>query len=818
MKKMLTSLTALLFSIITFSSMAQTNAGRIYGTVTNNTNPLEGATVLVLKAKDSSLLKMAITGKDGNFEVEKMSEGKYLVVVTSVSFQKYYSQVFELTTQNPIMQVPAITLIVAGKELSGVTVTVKRPFVEQKLDRTIINVDAVASNTGLTVLEVLEKSPGISVDKDGNISLKGKAGVMVLIDGKPSYLGGQDLANLLKSMPSSQLEQLEIMTNPPAKYDAAGNSGIINLKTKKSKMKGYNGSITVGMGQGFYPKTNNSLNMNYRNGKWNVFGNYGYNFNKGFQDISLTRNFRDKNTLNLISVFDQKSLQIRNYEFQSFKVGADFYVNKKTTLGVVLNGFTNPGTENSENNTYIFNSGGNLDTRNAGINKVTRQMNNAAANINLRHELDSAGTEITADVDYVGYTTTNRQMFNNYFYDKNDHKKQPDEVLKSNLPQDIKIYSAKVDFTKPINKSTKFEAGLKTSFVTTDNDALYQNLINNQWETDLGRTNHFIYKENINAAYVNTSKEFNKKWSAQLGLRLENTISEGTQVTNGTTFERNYTQLFPTAYIGYNANDKNQFVLNYGRRIERPDYEDLNPFYNFLDKYTFQVGNPYLKPQFTNSVELGHTYGGFLTTTLNYSYTKDIITEIVEQIDSTNTTFVKQSNIATQKNIGLSINAAVPVAKWWKANIYTNVYYNQYNGIINNDPVTVEATTWMINLNNQFTFKNGWGADMTGNFQTGSIRGVLGAKPMGAVNFGISKQVFKKMGTVKLGIRDPFYIQRFHGYSKYQNVDIDFRSVRDSRVLNLSFTYRFGKPVKGIKQRKTGGAGDEQNRVKGGGN
>ena len=798
------------------SSYAQSKIGKVTGNVSNGQKPLEAATVSVLNAKDSSLVKMAVTDKAGHFEVENLAEGKYLVLVSSVSYQNTYSSIFELHAQKVSFELPAITIALAGKELQGVTVTVKKPFVEQKLDRTIVNVDAVASNTGLTVLDVLEKAPGITVDKDGNISLKGKSGVMVLMDGKPTYLGGQDLVNLLKSMPSNQLEQLEIMTNPPAKYDAAGNSGIINLKTKKNKARGYNGSVTMGFGQGVYPKANSSVNMNYRSGKWNLFGNYGYNYNKGFQSITLLRNFRDINTLNLVSVFEQNSHQIRENTFQSLKLGADFYMSKNTTLGVVFNGFTNPGTENNENNTYIKNSIGVLDTRNAGVNTIKRKMDNASANFNLRHEFDSTGTELTFDMDYVGYTTTNNQMFNNYFFDKNDVKKQPDELLKSGLPQDIKIYSAKSDFIKPINKTTKLEAGLKTSFVSTDNDALYQNWLNNAWQTDLGRTNHFIYKENINAAYVNASKEFSKKWSAQLGLRLENTIAKGNQVTDGTTFERNYTQLFPTAYIGYNLNEKNQFVLNYGRRIERPDYEDLNPFYNFLDKYTYQVGNPYLRPQFTNAVELSHTYGGFLTTTLNYSFTKDIMTEIVEQIDSTNTTFVKQSNIATQKNIGISINAGIPIAKWWRSNVYTNVFYNDYEGIINKGAIRVNATSWNININNQFTFKNGWGADVSGNYMSPNIRGVLAAKGMGVVNLGISKLVMKKMGTLKLGIRDPFYIQQFHGYSKYQNVDIDFRSRRDSRVLNLSFSYRFGKPIKGLKQRKTGGAGDEQSRVKSG--
>ncbi|MEO7313201.1 MAG: TonB-dependent receptor [Chitinophagaceae bacterium] len=818
--KKITKLAALVTMVVASqASFAQAKTGKISGNVGNGQKKLDAATVSLLKANDSSLVKMAITDKSGHFEVENLADGKYLVLVTSVAYENAYSQPFELTTQKHIVELPAFVLSEAGKALKNVTVTVKKPFVEQKLDRTIVNVDAMASNTGLTVLDVLEKSPGISVDKDGNISLKGKQGVMILMDGKPTYLGGQDLVNLLKSMPSNQLELLEIMTNPPAKFDAAGNSGIINLKTKKNKARGYNGSVSLGYGQGVYAKTNSSVNLNYRNGKWNLFGNYGYNFSKNFQDILLTRNFKDKNTLDLLSVFEQNAMQLRQNTFQSYKAGADFYINNKTTLGFVYNGFTNPGTEYNNNTTNIFDNKNVLETKNTGLNIIERKMNNNSVNLNLRHQFDSTGTELTSDLDYVGYHTANNQQFNNYFFDKNGFKKQPDELLKSNLPQDIKIFSAKADFTKQLSKSTRFEAGAKASFVKTDNNALYQNWLNNTWQTDLGRTNHFIYTENINAAYVSMSKEFSKKWSAQFGLRLENTNSKGNQVTNGTRFDRNYTQLFPTTYIGYNANGKNQFVLSYGRRIQRPDYEDLNPFYNFLDKYTYQVGNPYLSPQFTHGFELRHTFAGVLTTSLNFSTTKDIITEIIDQVDSTNTTFVRKSNVSSQENFGLSINIGLPVTKWWRPNFYANLHHDKYSGVINAAYTSVNATSLDLNLGNQFTFRKGWGADMGGFFQTGGIRGVLAYKAQGGLSIGFSKQLLKNnMGTFKIGIRDPFYFQKFHGYSKYQNIDIDFRSARDSRVVNLGFTYRFGKPIKGLKQRKSGGAGEEQNRVGGGGN
>lgn len=803
----------LLGSVI--SSFAQTKPYKITGMVIDGQKkPLEAATISILNAKDSGLVKMALTNKEGYFEVENLPEGKYLVTASSVAFQKKYSNAIELNAQKPSVETPVIQLTEIGRDLGGVTVTSKKLFVEQKLGKTVVNVEAMASNVGLTVLEILEKSPGISVDKDGNISLKGKQGVSILIDGKPSYLSGQDLANLLKSMPSSQLEQLEIMTNPPAKYDASGNSGVINLKTKKNKTQGLNGSFTLGAGLGVYPKSSNSANMNYRNGKWNVFGNCSYNYNKGFQNLRLHRNFRDKSTLNLLSIFEQQADMHNRYEYQSLKIGADFYANKNTTVGVLLNGYINPSINNNDNTTFILNNIRELDTKTLAASYTKQKWNNISANFNLRHQFDSTGTELTADLDYIGYNSLNRQDFSNLFFDRDGNKKAPDEFAEGNLPSDIKIYSGKVDFSKPLNKTAKLEAGIKSSYVKTDNNALYQNLVGSNWETDLGRTNHFVYKENINAAYINTSKEFNKTWSAQLGFRLENTNAKGKQLTTGRSFNRKYTQLFPTAYIGYNLNEKNQFSLSYGRRIERPDYEDMNPFYYFLDKYTYQVGNPYLRPQFTHNIELTHTYGGFLTTTLNYSTTKDIITQVLDQIDSTNTTFVNKDNIASQKNIGLIVNLGIPITKWWRTNISTNIFNNQYSGIVNGGNVKTNATSWMVNISNQFTFKKEWGAEISGFYRSRAVEGVIIAQPMGVINLAVSKQVLKKQATIKLNFKDPFNLQMFRGYSKYQNIDIDIRNNWDNRIVNVSFIYRLGKPIKGLKQRKSGSAADEQNRVK----
>jgi iron complex outermembrane receptor protein len=818
MKKIVAMLAVL--GTISFAGHAQTTGGKVNGTVSGAQKPVESASVGLLKAKDSSVVKMAVSDKTGHFEVEKVADGKYLVVIQSVGYAKYYSEPFSISPAQSSYTLKAVSLVTASKKLDDVTVVSKRPFVEQKVDRTIINVDATPSNTGTTVMEVLEKAPGISVDKDGNISLKGKQGVMIMLDGKPTYLSGEDLANMLKNMPSANLDQIEIMTNPPAKFDASGNSGVINIKTKKTRTVGYNGSVTASYGQGVFPKTNMSTNLNFRENKFNFFGNASYYYNENFNNLTLSRKFRDQSTNGLLSVFDQQANGYRTGKGYNYKAGADYFMNKKTTMGIVITGYENNNTEYTGNTTLIRDKNGALTTRTQAINDVKSNYDNIGLNFNLRHVFDSTGKELTADVDYVNYTSGSAQLLSNRFYDNAGNKQSNDEMIKGNIPSSINIYSGKVDYTHPLKQGSRFEAGVKSSYVQTDNNAMYSNYNNttNQFVPDALRSNHFLYKENINAAYVNLSKQITKIWSAQLGLRLENTNLTGNQLTSNQTFKRDYTQIFPTAYIGYTPNDKNQFALSYGRRIDRPNYQDLNPFFNFLDKYTYQVGNPYLNPQFSHNFELNHTFKSALTTSINYSTTKDIIQDILEQVDSTHTSYVKKGNIATRESFGASVSYNAPLTKWWRTSLYLNVFYNKFSGIINNGYVEVDGTSYSGNMNNQFTFKNGWSGEISAFYRSKSVQGVLVSNSMWAMNLGVSKNIMKNKGSIRLAVRDVFLSQVFSGYSKYQNIDLTIRGERDSRVANLSFTYRFAKG-KTAAQRKRGGAGDEQNRVNtGGGN
>ncbi len=827
MKKLFSLLAVLAIGL---SSFAQ-SGGKISGSIKDGGNQkiIDAASVSLLKAKDSALVKVAVADKDGNFSFENIKEGSYLVLATSIGHTKTYSSKINITVDALSASVGVLQLVPTQKDLKEVLVTSKKPLIERKLDRTIVNVDASITNTGSTALEVLEKSPGISVDKDGNISLKGKAGVIVYLDGRPSYLSGPDLANMLRNMTASQLEQIEIMTNPPAKYDAAGNAGVINIKTKKNKMFGYNGSVTTGYTQGRYARFNEAVSFNYRNKKVNFFSNFNYNRNHRAQELYIIRNMRDVNTKAITSIFDQNTEMENQSHNYSAKIGMDVTISKNTTLGAVVNGFYNPSLWQSSSNTFINNPDGSLREQIISYTENEEKWKNFSSNVNFKTKLDTAGQELSADLDFIQYNATSAQPLTSSYYDNMGNLKQAPDVLNGTLPTNIKIYSGKVDYTLPLKKDAKFEAGFKTSFVNNDNNARYDSLKTGYSVLDSARSNHFIYDENINAAYVNYNRPLGKKLSAQLGLRVENTNSNGISkgytydaaqdkfVYTETKFKRSYTQLFPTVYLQYTANEKNQFVINYGRRIKRPDYEDMNPFVHFLDRYTFEQGNPNISPQFSHNIELSHTYKGFLTTTVNYTATNNIIQQVLEQNDQTNETYIKKANIASAKQIGLEVTANKSITKWWSGNIYANVYNNHFKGLVNNEQISLGVTTFMMQLQQQFKFGKGWAAELSGFYRTKSLEGVIYIKQMAQVNAGFSKQVLKNQGSIRLNVRDIFAGGVFKGYSKYGTVDANFRNVNDSRAASLTFTYRFNKgKLKASSSKRNSGASDEQNRVKSG--
>lgn len=798
------------------------NAGKISGSIKDGGNQkvIDAATISLLQSADSALLKTSLTDKDGNFSFEQVDFGNYIIMASSTGHAKVYSKVLKIDSANLFAQTEILQLLPLSKDLSEVVVNSKKQFIERKLDKTIINPDALITNTGSTAMEVLEKAPGVAVDKDGNISLKGKQGVIIMIDGKPSYLSGTDLANYLNSMPASNLEIIEVMTNPSAKYDASGNSGVINIKTKKNKQKGLNGSLALAYGQGVYSKTNNSFNLNYRNGKINFFSNVSVNYRRQFQKLDIFRKYvNDDKTLK--ANFSQNTSKNKESYFYNAKAGMDFYATKKTTLGIVLSGYYAPSNETGNSYSYPKNSQDQLDSIVTALRTENGKWGNGAVNFNIQHNFDTTGRQITADIDYLQYKSGRDQQFDNIIYNKDWSNRYSDRLI-GDLPSDIKIYSIKTDYTQNLKKGLKMDAGLKFSYVTTDNKANYFNVVNDIKFVDAKKTNRFEYTENVNAAYVNFSKSI-KKWGFQAGLRIENTNYTGHQYGNefrpdmDSSFKRSYTNAFPTAYISYNASDKNQFGFSYGRRIERPDYEDLNPFLFFLDKYTYEEGNPFLKPMYSNVFELSHTYKQFLTTTLNYSRTKDLFNEVFRQNnqpDDSLSTIVTRGNYGEVNNLSLSMNAQIKITKWWTTMLYAEGRYQEFKGDLYDEAINAKGVNFSANMNNQFSFKKGWSAELSGFYRSKTLEGQMTIRSLSQMDIGVKKEVLKNKGAIKLSVRDIYGPRRARGYLNFQTTQASFRQYNDNRVVTLSFNYRFGKQIKGQPKRRTGGAGDEQNRVR----
>ena len=811
MKKILLSFSAILISCLAF---AQQNVIKGKVLEINKINLVPATTISLLKSKDSAIVKTGFADAAGNFSLENVKTGSYILMATAVGYEKTFSIPIEINETNQQQIVQALFLKPVDKSLALVTVVAKKPFIERKLDRTIINVESSITSAGSTAMEVLEKSPGVAVDKDGKISLKGKQGVIVLIDGKQTYMGAQDLANYLQSMPASNLEQIELLPNPSAKYDASGNSGVINIKTKKNKQKGFNGSIKNTLAFGKYPRTFNTLNLNYKNGKFNVFSSIGVNYRKNFQVLTINRKYMD-NSGTTNAIFDQSADFIKTNYNKTARLGVDFFASKKTTIGVLATGYLTNGTQDGTNTSFLKDGAGTVNSILSSTNEEKKNFKNGGLNVNLRHTFDSTGREISVDIDALKYKSIQHQFFNSQNYTPL-WVKQSSEDLKADLPATINVYSAKVDYMHPFKNGLKMETGIKTSFVNTDNLAGYFNIINDVTQVDNEKTNHFKYNENINAGYVNFSKEY-KKWSLQTGLRLENTNYKGNQFGNpikaDSSFKKSYTGLFPTMFAGYKLNSKNEFGFSYGRRISRPDYESLNPFIFFIDKYTYEAGNPFLKPMYANVFELSHTYNKFLTSNLNYTHSKDMFNEYFEQ--SGYATIVKENNYGNIYDISLSLNAEIKPAKWWTLMPYAEFNYNAVNSQLNGFTLKTNGTGFNTNMNNQFTFNKGWSAELSGFYRSKMNRGQFNIGEVKQFSTGVSKQILKKKGSVKFYLSDIFNSGNQKGVINIQNTVASFTQRRDNRTAGVTFNYKFGKPLK-MQQRKSGGASAEESRIKAG--
>lgn len=775
-----------------------------------NNLPVHSATVILLSI-DSLMLKTTTTDKSGTALFKNLDTDKYKVQITHTGFESVFLSAIDFKTESVIKQ--DIILKQTAATLKDVTVTAKKQFVQFAPDKTIINVDAGIGNAGATVMDVLERSPGITVGRDGTISMKGKPQVMVLIDGKQTQLGGADLQAYLSGMNASQVDVIELIDNPGAKYDAAGNAGIINIKTKKNRQKGFNGSLSVSLGQGIYTKNNNSFSINYRTGKFNLYANYGSRLGKERMKLYALRKYFDKNGVDSL-LLEQPNVTNTKISSHNIKTGVDFFASEKTTLGLAFTG--NLTTRNSTSLSTIdwmspsFVIDSTISTRGTRYSQFKR----AGVNFNVNHKINSS-SEIITDIDFIKFSIDGNQ----YFETQLDAPGSIAQATRGNIPSDLEIFTAKVDYSKKFSQFV-WEAGLKTANTKTDNLAQYYYNDGASWYDDLSRSNHFLYDEKIHSAYSSIDADHGK-WHWQAGLRYELTSYKANQLGNtvvkDSSFKKDYGSLFPSAFVSFNADSSNNFTLRFGRRIDRPQFQSLNPFLVTLNKYTFEGGNPFIRPQYTWNVELIHTFKQKLSTGISYSYLKDYFSQIFI-IDSNSSNVNKniiiytRGNVGTFHNLGLTASLQQPITKWWSLTAVAVFNHKVIEGFIW-APFKATVDQLNISLNNQFQFKKGWAAEISGYYLSNSqidLQETL--TPQGEIGFAISKQILKNKGTLRFNMRDIFYTQNYSGYSKFENADEPFEVKWDSRVARLTFSWRFGKTMKPVK-RSGGGATEETERV-----
>ncbi len=805
-QKLLLILTIGLFT--TISAFAQ-NPSKVSGQINDNSGkPLASATIMLYKAKDSSLVKTAVTNTTGNYEMTPVKPGSYFVSATSAGMKKTSSSVFEVK-ENENAIAPVLATQPVPRDMAGVTVSSAKPMVEVKADKTILNIEGTINAVGNDALELLRKAPGVMVDKDDNLSLAGKNGVQVYIDGKPSPLSGADLANYLKSLQSSQIEAIEIITNPSAKYEAAGNAGIINIKLKKNLTIGTNGSVNAGYNIGIYARYNAGISLNHRNTKVNVFGNY--NFNKGMNEfiIKSLRSGAD-------SSFDQSNT-ITNYNIGShnFKGGMDYFINKKSTIGVVVNGNISDNKTLTDGPMKILYTPTNIVDRiviATGDNKMKRS--NVNFNANYRYAV-TGGSELNIDADYGIFNLRNNQLQPNDYYNGTGTIKQYSTSNQMMSPTDIRIYSFKIDYEQNFKKG-KLGYGGKFGFVNTENNFNRTSVEDTKITSE---SNLFSFNENINAAYVNYNRAF-KGFMIQAGLRVENTNSKGRStgtINNGavnnfdSSISRNYVDFFPSAAITYNKNPLNQWGITFSRRIDRPAYQDLNPFEFRLNDYTYMKGNTLLRPQYTNSFGITNTYKYKLNTRLNYSHVKDIFTQLPDVSGSKS--LLTKKNLATQDII--SFNISYPFQyKWYSFFTNTNALWSKYKADFGggNRVVNIEVYTLSFYMQNSFKLGKGFTAELSGFFNSPSIwQGSFKTKSIYSIDAGLQKTLFKGKGTIKAAVGDVFNSLKFKANADFAGQKNTFIGKPESRQFKFSFSMRFGSmQIKAARQRKS--AIEEENK------
>jgi iron complex outermembrane recepter protein len=801
----------LLLTILSCFAFNVTNANTISGIVSDtNSKPLSYVTILLLNSSDSTLVKGDITNEKGAYEFEKIATGSYIISCSNIGFQKYYSNTIALQSNSQDVK-QNINLMASSKSIKEIKVINKKPMIEVKADKTVFNVEQSINATGSNALDLLRKSPGVRVDKDDNIEMRGKNNVLIYIDGKPNYLGSKDLAAVLKNLQASDIEAIELIANPSAKYDASGNAGIINIKLKKNKKFGTNGTANIGLAHGRrFPKYNAGIQLNNRDKRINIFGNYSINFGKNLNDQNFDR---IQNGIN----YNFKSENVNDDVTHNAKFGLDYFVDSKNVIGFMLSGLYTPGKFLSDSKTFISNVGSPTNQVLIASNRMPISRKSGSINLNYKFE-DTSGRSFNIDADYGTFMSEGKSYQPNTYWNANETSIVSQAIFRNYTPTNINIYSLKTDYEQNFLKG-KLGMGAKSAYVRTDNDFQFFDVINNTDSLNTNRSNHFVYNEFVNAVYINYSRQINTKLSTQLGVRAEQTNSKGTltsqKLNADDTVKRQYLNLFPSAGFSYNINKNHSIGMTYSRRIDRPSYQDLNPFENKLDELTYEKGNAFLRPQYTNSYDLTHSFMQFFTTSVSYSHISDMFMQTTDTTEFSRT-YVTQKNFATMDVAGINISFPIPVKKWWMVYMNLAANHNDLQANFEGRKLRNRYYVYSAYADNTFTLPKAFSLNISGWFSGPTYwGGTFKTKPMGSLDLGLQKTFLNKKLDARLGVSDVFASQRWFATSNFSGLYVKGNGNWESRQVKLNLSYRLGNNQVAKQRERQLGSSKESDRIKG---